>query len=145
MEVLQINSLYLVVLMGFILSTVTFIWRERAEKADQDPANIAKDQEAEKKYAGLCESDETINVICRGNKEEYYVLTDKRLIIDNKNGLQSIPFDTIKKVKLQKLGGGKAGHPSLCQIITINADRKYTLARYSQKFNEIAAFFIDRQ
>ena len=139
------NQLYYVVLLFFIISLAAGVMRWKASKADQDPDNIAKDREAEKKYAELCEADEQISVVCRGLKEEYYVLTNRRLIIDNKKGFHSIPLDTIKNVKFQKMDGGKARSSPQCQIMSVYADRKYTLARYSEVFDQISSFFFERQ
>lgn len=81
--------------MGSIISGLTMnLMRSKATKSDQDSVNIAKDQSAEEKYAALCDAGETISVVCRGFREEYYVLTNKRLIIDNKKGFNSILLNT---------------------------------------------------
>ena len=138
------SSVLLVVLMLFISSLVVSVMRWRAKKSDEDPVNAVKDKEAEEKYTALCVADETISVVCRGYKEEYYILTNKRMIIDNKKGLHSIPLDTIKKVDFRKADGGKARQPLECQIMTIHTDRKYTLARYSEKFDQITNYFFYR-
>lgn len=138
------NSLYIIVIVGLLSSIVVSIMKSRAEKADHDPANIEKDRAAEEKYSALCETDESISVICRGYKEEYYVLTNKRLIIDNKKGFNSIPLSSISKVDLKKANGDKARNNSDCQLITIHADKKYTIVRYSGKFDGIAEYFMAR-
>ena len=139
------NSLFLVVIMLFIYGLVINVMRLKATKSDQDPTNIAKDQVAEEKYIALCEAGETISVVCRGYKEEYYVLTNKRLIIDNKKGFQSIPLDIITKVEFRKGDGGKVKQASECQIMTVYADKKYPMCRYSGKFDQISTYFFDRQ
>ena len=139
------NPLFLVVIMGLISGLVMSIWKWRAEKLDKDPAKIASDQNAEEKYTALCESGETISVVCRGYKNEYYVLTNRRLIIDNKKGFHSIPLDTVTKVVLRKADGGKVKQASECQVMTVYADKKYAMARYSNKFDKISAYFFDRR
>ena len=136
------NSTVLIILMLVLSSVAAGVMRMRATKADQDPANIAKDEEAEKKYASLCEAGESIRVVCRGYKTDYYVLTTKRLMIDSKKGLTSIPLENITKVKFQKSDGGKARQASDCQIMTVYADKRHTMCRYSEKFDEIVASFF---
>lgn len=138
------SSLYLIVLMFAICSIAVAIMRSRATKSDQDPVNIEKDKMAEEKYAALCEDDETIKVVCRGYREEYYVLTDKRFIIDNNKGFNSIPLDAIKKVVFKKADGGKARNVEQCQLMIIYADKKYPTARYSAKYDEITSYFFRR-
>ena len=115
-------------------------------KADQNPQNIERDKQAEEKYAALCGGDEKLLCVCRGYKKgEYYALSDRKLIIENDNqGQQIIPLDTIQKVKFQKIDGGKAKRYSECQLMTVYADKKYALARYSEKFDIISEYLFER-
>ena len=138
------DSFLIGVLLVLTSSIVVARMNSKAKKSDQMPKNIAKDQEAEKKYAAFCEDGETLRVVCRGWKEEYYVLTDRRLIIDNKKGFISIPFDSIKRVDFKNGDGGKARQPSDCQVMIVYADKEYYMARYSGKFNQISEFFFNR-
>ncbi len=138
------DSFYIIIAIGLISSIVIAIMRYKAEKGDQDPSNIEKDRAAATKYSELCEESETISVVCRGYKEEYYVLTNKRLIIDNKKGFNSIPLQSISKVDLKKADGSKARSSSDCQLIMIHAEKRYTIVRYSGKFDGIAEYFFSR-
>lgn len=138
------NSLYIVVAVGLLSAIAVAVSKRRAEKADQDPVNIEKDRAAEAKYSGLCEEGEVISVVCRGYKEEYYVLTGTRLIIDNKKGFNSIPLSSITKADLKRADGNKARTVSDCNLITFHADKKYNLVRYSGKFDKIAEYFMAR-
>lgn len=121
------NPLYIVLFMVLLAGLMGIIWRLRAKKFDQDPANIENDQKAEEKYAALCENGEEITVVCRGYyKGEYYVLTNKRLIIDNKKGFNSIPLETITNVNIRTASTGKVRYPHECQMIMFSADKKST-------------------
>ena len=137
------NPLYTVLIIFLISGVVGSLMRQRVTKSDQNMENIVKDQNAEAKYAALCETGETISVVCRGYKEEYYVLTDRRLIIDNKKGFHSIPLDTIRGIDFRKSDGGKPKQASECQVMTVHADKKYPMARYSGKFDQISAHFFN--
>ncbi len=96
------------------------------------------------KYTAMCKDGETLQVVCPGYKTEYYAMTDKGLIIDNKKGVQSIPFSTITSIDCWRMGGGTASSPSECHTITIYADKKYYIGRYSSQFEQIAAELMKR-
>ena len=139
------NPLIIVIVISLCAGLAAFGMKWRTNKSDRDPANIENDQKAEEKYAALCESGETLSVVCRGcRKGEYYVLTDKRLIIDNKKGTHSIPLDASKKAVFHNAGGSKAKQPSECLEMIVYADKKYKLYRDSWKFDQICACLFYR-
>ena len=139
------NPIYIVLIMSLCAGLAAFGMKWRAEKSDRDPENIANDQKAEEKYAAFCENGETVSVICRSYKKgEYYVLTDRRLMIDDKKGVHSIPLDMIRKIVFHKAGGGKAEQPSECMEIVVHADKKYKIYRYSGKFDQFCSRNTDR-
>ena len=136
-------TILLLVIMGLITSITVAIMKAKQAKADKNPNNIESDQRAEETFAALCEADENIKVVCRGGyKGEYYAVTNKRLMINNKKGLVSIPLETIQKVRLQTLDGHKAKEPSDCYHIIINADKKYSFYRNSGKFDMLSSVFM---
>lgn len=131
----------LVVVIPVIVSSI--LKKKHAEE-DKSPVNQARDTEARAKYQALCEEGETLQTVCRGYQTEYYAMTDRRLIIDNKKGLQSVPFESIRKVDFFKMGGGKAATASDCQVIAVHADKKYSMACYSGNFEQIAGELMRR-
>ena len=136
-------NVFYVVLMLFIVSISGAVMRYKADKADKNPENLASDEDAERKYAALCEPGETLKVVCRGWKEQYYVLTDRRLILEDKKGMQSIPLNSIQNVKFRKTDGGKARTVDTCQSIIIYANGQYSLFRYSNKFDQITRALME--
>ena len=117
------------------------------DAADQEKVqtgNQTRDTTLWDKYTAMCEDGETLQVVCPGFKTEYYAMTDKRLIVDNKKGVQSIPFSTITHVDCWRTGGGEASTPSDCQTISIHADKKYYIGRYSSRFEQIAVELMKR-
>ena len=142
METAKIVLIILAVIV-IIISVPVAIWRRRrAQKMDQDPANIENDKKVEEKYASLCESNERLIVVCRGYyKDEYYILTDERLFIENKKGVHTIPLGTVKKIEFLTVTGGKTKYTSECFTVMVYANKRYWLYRNSEKFDEICAYF----
>ena len=140
------NSSTTILLLGLFNALLIIIWNIRTTRADENPQNIERDKQAEEKYAALCTGDERLLCVCRGYyKNEYYVLTDRNLIIeDHRKGQQVIPLDRIRKVKFKKINGKKAKHFSECQIIIVYTDRKYALTQISEKFAIISEYLFER-
>ena len=138
-------TIFVVVLGGLIISTSAIIIKARQKKFDNNPENVKNDEKAKENFASLCTPDETIKTACRGGHiGEYYALTTKRILINNKKGLKSIPLDSIKKIKFEKFGGGRAAEPEECFQITLYADKKYSLYRSTEKFVLISDFLFNR-
>jgi|GEM_PF-5151420 len=115
-----------------------------ADRANVQEGSQTRDTTLWDKYAAMCEDGETLQVVCPGYKTEYYAMTNKGLIVDNKKGVQSIPFSAITSVDCWRVGGGKASTVSDCQTITIHADKTYHIGRYSSQFEQIAAELMMR-
>lgn len=139
------NPLYIVIIIGLITSITAMILRNKASKADSDPANIESDRNEEKKAVSLCDEGESVKIVCRGNgKDIYYILTDKRLIIDKHKGMSSIRLDMIERVRFYKTGGDKAKQSSDCFYFKVYVfeDKTYTFYRYSEKFEQLCDYFF---
>ena len=135
---------YVVVAAALIVSIAALIFRLRMEKEDNHSENIEADKKAKEKADSLCAEDEDVKAVCRiDRKGGYAYLTNKRFFIDNKNGLQTILLDDIKKVTFKKMDGNKARYPSDCFTIIIYVDgTSYKLYRYSNSFDVFSGYLM---
>lgn len=139
------SPIFIVVISGLIVSAGFAIIKYRSSKADANPVNIEADKKEEEKAASLCEEGESVKIVCRGNgKGVYYILTDKRLIIDKPKRMKSISLDMIERVRFLKMNGDKAKSVNDCMCIKLYVfeNKKYGLYRYSNQFDQLCAYFF---
>ncbi len=65
-------------------------------------------------------------------------VTDRRLLVDGKSGIESVEFQQIRKIRGMDAGANKTSDPDRMLVLEIKAERKYTLGNHSEGF---AAFF----
>lgn len=64
-------------------------------------------------------------------------VTNKRLLIGDKNGIKTIPFSQIQKVKGINFSGNKTSDPNQMLAFEIKADKKYSLGNHSDGFVQV--------
>lgn len=139
------NPLLLGVLSVLIIGIAFVVIKVRTAKADAAPENREAVQKEEKKIKAQCKEGESVKVVCRSNKkDEYYVLTDQRLIIDGNKGINSIPLDMIERVLFYKMGGEKTRNASDCYYfkVFVFEGKKISLYRNSDKFDKLCEYFM---
>lgn len=115
------------------------LYKWRVEKWDEDPTHQQMDVEVERRWLELCEPDEELQVVCRCNTHEYYILTSKRLVVEGGRKPREIPLDTISKVTAHAYGGKKTGDPRHAARIELQTpEGKVSLAQGSGKFTDLA-------
>lgn len=137
------NSFTIIIIIGLITTLTGYLTTLKSTREDNNPENIEKEKKIKAKYESLLDDGETLVSVCRGDKG-FYILTDKRLFIENKKGNFAIDLDNIKKVKTQNMSGGKVSTAASCMRIIIKADKNYSLYRQSNNFTDIAQFFLRR-
>jgi len=66
-------------------------------------------------------------------------VTNKRLLISAKTGLETVHFSEIKSLKGMNAAGNKTTNPAQMLIFTIKANRKYSLGNHSEGFDQVVA------
>lgn len=80
---------------------------------------------------------ETIKVICP-QKKGRWILTNKRLLLEEKGGFHAIALDKIKSVQGKNAAGNRTTVPANMVSLTVKADKDYTIQNLNDQFPELA-------
>ena len=81
---------------------------------------------------------ETIKVICP-QKKGRWILTSKRLLLEEKGGFHAIPLDKIKSVQGKNTSGNRTTSPANMVSLTVKADKDFIIQNLNDQFPELAA------
>lgn len=90
----------------------------------------------------MLETDEVVEAVC--GYKPCAAVTNKRLLVSGKTGIDSVPFASIKAVKGLNASGYKTTNPSSMLVFEIKADKKYVLGNHSEGFEEVAQLLMKR-
>ena len=81
---------------------------------------------------------ETIKVVCP-QKKGRWILTNKRLLLEEKGCFHAIPLDKIKSVQGKNAAGNRTTSPANMVSLIVRADKDYTIGNTCELFPELAA------
>ena len=76
---------------------------------------------------------ETIKVICP-QKKGRWILTNKRLLLEEKGGFHAIALDKIKSVQGKNAAGNRTTVPANMVSLTVKADKDFTIQNIGTPF-----------
>ena len=79
---------------------------------------------------------ETVKVICP-QKKGRWILTNKRLLVEEKGGFHAIPFDKIKSIQGKNAAGNRTTSPANMVGLTVKADKDFTIQNINDQFPEL--------
>lgn len=129
------DSTTLVVILAVLIALVPVLnkvlknKRGGSEKHQQILADFRQKVESE-----LAEG-EVIEGLCGYNP--CAAVTDKRLMVSTKAGLDIVEFADIKALKGMNAGGNKTSDPNRMLVFEIKANKKYVLGNHSEGFNQV--------
>ena len=80
---------------------------------------------------------ETVKVICQ-QKKGRWILTNKRLLLEEKGGFHAIPLDKIKSIQGKNAAGNRTTSPANMVGLTVKADKDYSISNTNDQFPELA-------
>ena len=80
---------------------------------------------------------ETVKVVCP-QKKGRWILTNKRLLLEEKGGFHAIALDKIKSVQGKNAAGNRTTSPANMVSLTVKADKDFTIQNRSDQFPELA-------
>ena len=87
---------------------------------------------------------ETVKVICQ-QKKGRWILTNKRLLLEEKGGFHAIPLDKIKSVQGKNAAGNRTTSPANMVSLTVKADKDYSISNTNDQFPELAKLLPAQQ
>ena len=79
---------------------------------------------------------ETIKVICP-QKKGRWILTNKRLLLEEKGGFHAIELDKIKSVQGKNAAGNRTTVPANMVSLTVKADKDFIVQNLNDQFPEL--------
>ena len=79
---------------------------------------------------------ETIKVVCP-QKKGRWILTNKRLLLEEKGGFHAIPLDKIKSVQGKNAAGNRTTSPANMVSLTVKADQDFIIQNLNDQFPEL--------
>ncbi len=80
---------------------------------------------------------ETVKVICQ-QKKGRWILTNKRLLLEEKGGFHAVPLDKIKSIQGKNAAGNRTTSPANMVSLTVKADKDFTIQNTDDQFPELA-------
>ena len=79
---------------------------------------------------------ETVKVVCP-QKKGRWILTNKRLLLEEKGGFHAIALDKIKSVQGKNAAGNRTTSPANMVSLTVKADKDFTIQNHNDQFPEL--------
>ena len=79
---------------------------------------------------------ETIKVVCP-QKKGRWILTNKRLLLEEKGGFHAIALDKIKSVQGKNAAGNRTTSPANMVSLTVKADKDFAIQNRNDQFPEL--------
>lgn len=80
---------------------------------------------------------ETVKVICP-QKKGRWILTNKRLLLEEKGGFHAIPLDKIKSIQGKNAAGNRTTSAASMVSLTAKADKDFLIQNSNNQFPELA-------
>lgn len=87
---------------------------------------------------------ETVKVICP-QKKGRWILTNKRLLLEEKGGFHAVPLDKIKSIQGKNAAGNRTTSPANMVGLTVKADKDYSISNTNDQFPELAKLLQAQQ
>lgn len=111
-----------------LLTAIRASFRKRRERKERDFTRTLETALLPK---------ETVKVICP-QKKGRCILTNKRLLLEEKGGFHAISLDKIKSVQGKNSAGNRTTVPANMISLTIRADKDFTIQNLNDQFPELA-------
>ena len=87
---------------------------------------------------------ETVKVICQ-QKKGRWILTNKRLLLEEKGGFHAVPLDKIKSIQGKNAAGNRTTSPANMVSLTVKAGKDYSISNTNDQFPELAKLLQAQQ
>ena len=87
---------------------------------------------------------ETVEVICP-QKKGRWILTNKRLLLEEKGGFHAIPLDKIKSIQGKNAAGNRTASAASMVSLTVKADKDFLIQNSNDQFPELAKLLQAQQ
>ena len=120
----------------YLLAIVLLLVLAAGILSAQRKRRARKQRDFTRRLETVLQPKEEIKVVCpdRGGS---WILTNKRLIMENGEGFVAYPFSKIKSVSGVTSDGKKTTSPARMASLTVRAGKEHTLHNHSEEFVEL--------
>lgn len=126
--------LLLIAVFGVVMGIIGTVLKN---KRANNPKYIKILEDFRKSVSNMLEPGEEVIAVC--GYRPCAAATNQRLLVSAKNGVDSIPYANIKKVKGMDTAGNKTTDPFRMIAVTVKAEKKYTLGNHSEGFAQVVS------
>lgn len=125
-------SVILIILIVVVIPVLSKVLKNKRGSSEKHQQILV---DFEQKIQNMLEADEQMEAMCGYNP--CAAVTNKRLLVSTKAGVDSVPFAEIKKLEGMNAGGNKTKNPDSMLVFQIKAAKKYVLGNHSAGFNDV--------
>jgi hypothetical protein len=112
----------------YVLSAVLKARRAGSDKYQHILADF------QQRVESMLQEGETVEGLC--GYKPCAAVTDRRLLVDGRSGIESVAFQQIKKIKGMDAAANKTTDPNRMLVLEIRAEKKYVLGNHTDGFVE---------
>ena len=136
------NPLYMGLILAFLASIMPLIGKalkgKRAGKEKYQKIMADFQQQVD----GALMEGEHVDAMC--GYVPCAAVTNKRLLMGTKNGIERVEFHEIRSLKGIDASGSKTSNPEQMMGFTIKANKKYVLGNHSEGFDQVVTLLFIR-
>lgn len=129
------NPLYLGLLIAVIGSIKALITSVAKEKRGSNEEYQKMITDFYNQVSNMLEPGEKLEAYC--GYSPCAAVTNRRLLIGEKDGIKTIPFSQIQKIRGTSFSGFRTKDPNNMLTLEVKADKKYVLGNHSEGFAQV--------
>lgn len=127
----------------YIPAAVLILLLMRKIRSARKKRRARLERDFSRKLETVLQPRETLKAVLTGRNQRW-VLTSRRLLLDTKEGFTAVPFTAIKKAQGYTREGEKTASAAKMDRLTITAEKEYTVYNTGEEFTLLAKTVLNR-
>lgn len=127
----------------YIPAAVLMLLLMRKIRSARKKRRARLERDFSRKLETVLQPRETLKAVLTGRNQRW-VLTSRRLLLDTKEGFTAVPFTAIKKAQGYTREGEKTASAAKMDRLTITAEKEYTVYNTGEEFTLLAKTVLSR-
>lgn len=127
----------------YIPAAVLMLLLMRKIRSARKKRRARLERDFSRKLETVLQPRETLKAVLTGRNQRW-VLTSRRLLLDTKEGFTAVPFTAIKKAQGYTREGEKTASAAKMDRLTITAEKEYTVYNTGEEFTLLAKTVLNR-
>ena len=127
----------------YIPAAVLMLLLMRKIRSARKKRHARLERDFSRKLETVLQPRETLKAVLTGRNQRW-VLTSRRLLLDTKEGFTAVPFTAIKKAQGYTREGEKTASAAKMDRLTITAEKEHTVYNTGEEFTLLAKTVLNR-